>query len=337
MLGRNFKIVDSFLFSEVYEKELLLLKFILEDEGIDEWVLLENAYSFQGDYTGLHARNLIDSDERFNKFKHKITIISKNEKTQEIPKHQYLDSLSFQVEYWQRDFAHDYFLENYNEEDWIMVSDVDEMIDFSDHDRKNELYEKMNAAKEGLLKVPTKRYWYDFDNEYRVIIGNAMCNKKYLATNNKKLHHIRAENRSVLKKGWKNIIEFEYSSCYHPDHMLTKFYTSTHTGFTPNDLNQSLRCNHRPTREVQGTKPENNRKYFFETVELTPKNSPAYVRDNLSYYKINAIDKKYKVNRRTDYPELFTIQNYVGSFILNQAKWINKKLRILKMKLTNKK
>jgi len=63
MQDRDFKIVDSFLFSEVYETELLLLKFILENEGVDEWIILENSYSFQGNYTGLHAQKILDADD----------------------------------------------------------------------------------------------------------------------------------------------------------------------------------------------------------------------------------------------------------------------------------
>jgi len=336
MQDRDFKIVDSFLFSEVYETELLLLKFILENEGVDEWIILENSYSFQGNYTGLHAQKILDADDRFNPYKHKITIISKEEKTKELPKHQALDKFSFQVEYWQRDLANDYFLQKYSNEDWIMVSDVDEMIDFTDAARVSELNEKMKASKDGLLKIPTRRYWNDFDNEYRQIIGNAMCNKKYLVTNNKKLHDIRAENRKVLKKGWKNIIEFEYSSCYSPEHMLTKFYTSTHTGFTPTDLKQSLRCNHRPTREIVGAKPENTDKFFFETVLLTEKNSPKYVRDNLAFYKTNAVDVKYKQNRRVDYPELFTTLYYVKRFFNPLSEWLAKTIKRIKKRLSKK-
>ncbi len=228
MQVRNYKIVDSFLFSEVYEKELLLLKLILENDGVDEWVLLENAYSFQGDYTGLHAQKMLAGDERFYPYLNKIKIISKEEKTQVLPRHEFLDHLAFKVEYWQRNLAYEYFMENYAAEDWIMISDVDEMIDFTNNNRKMELYKQMNRAKNGLLVVPTKRYWYDFDNEYRPLIGNAMCNKAYLQNTGKKLHHIRKENRKVVKKGWKNLVQFEYSSCYECGLMLRKLRTHTH-------------------------------------------------------------------------------------------------------------
>lgn len=331
------KIVDSFLFSERYEKELLLLKLILEDEGVDEWLLLENAYSFQGDYTGLHAKNLIESDERFDKYRYKLTIISKEEKTEVLPKHVFLDHLSYKVEYWQRDLAYDYFIEKYNDEDWIIISDVDEIIDFTSKKRKKELYAKMNKSKNGLLKFPTKRFWYDFDNEYYPLIGNAMCKKRYLLESGKKLHEVRAENRRLLKENWKNIIAFEYSGCYPKEHILRKFYTSTHTGYTPNDLKQSLRCNQRPTSENASWKTGNNKYFFFETVKLTKRNSPEYVRQNLSFYKLNNIDANYRQNRRTDYPELFTMSYYIHQFMVVKKRWFNKKWKALNYKLNSKK
>lgn len=327
------KIVDSFLFSEVYEKELLLLKFILEDTGVDEWLLLENAYSFQGDYTGLHAKNLIDGDARFDQFKHKITIISKEEQTEVLPKHTFLDHLSYKIEYWQRDLAYDYFMQHYSNNDWIIISDVDEMIDFTSAARKNELLKRMKNAAEGLVKFPTKRFWYDFDNAYHYLIGNAMCSKNYLISSGKKLHHVRAENRKILYRGWKNIIAFEYSSCYDAGFILRKFYTSTHTGYTPGDLRSALRCNQRPTSENATWKTQNNRYFFFETVNLTEANSPAYVRENLLFYKTNSIDSNYKKNRRADYPELFTAAYYTKYFTGKLKTLFYKKLKAVKYKL----
>src|SRR4051812_43876751 len=71
------KIVDSFLFSEVFEKELLLIKFILEEPHVSEWLILENAYSFQGEYKGLHAETMINGDKRFLPYRDRITFITR--------------------------------------------------------------------------------------------------------------------------------------------------------------------------------------------------------------------------------------------------------------------
>ncbi len=330
----GFKIVDSFLFSEPYEKEVMLLKFMLEDQGIAEWIILENAYSFQGSYTGLHVRKIIDEDERFEPFRHKITIIEKEKKTKVLPKHEFLDSYSYEVECWQRDLAQPYFMEKYGEEDWIMVSDIDEMIDFTSVERKNELYEKMEGCG-GLLVVPTKRFWYDFDNEYKVLIGNAMCNKKYLLNENKSLHNIRKEYRRVISKTWRKIVAFEFSSCYKTDYIVQKFYTGLHTGFTENDLKQSLRCNHRPTRELASWKADNSPYWFFETVVLTENNSPKIIRDNLQKYKTNNVDINYRENRKKDYPELFSTSYFVKRWMKQKRYFLTKKLKAVRFKLAN--
>jgi hypothetical protein len=162
-----------------------------------------------------------------------------------------------------------------------------------------------------------------------------MCTKKYLTQTQKRLYQIRYENRKVLKQKWKNIIAFEYSSCYSKDHIIRKFYTGLHTGFTPNDLNQSLRCNHRPTRELATWKAENNEYWFFEVVKLNEKNSPEYVRGELKSYKTGLIDKNYKQNRKTDYPELFTTSYYLNRSVRAGKKWVNKKYKAARYKLRN--
>ena len=160
-----------------------------------------------------------------------------------------------------------------------------------------------------------------------------MCTKKYLTSTGKRLHQVRAESRRVISRGWKNIIAFEYSSCYDRESVLRKFYTGTHTRFTLNDLKQSLRCNHRPTREFANWKAENNRYWFFETVKLDERNSPDYVRKNLSQYKTNSVDKNYKRNRKTDYPELFKTSYHINQFISARSKWASKKYKALRYKI----
>ena len=329
MKDKDFKIVDSFLFSEPYEKELLLLKLQLEDSGIDEWLVLENSYTLQGERKGFHARKVLESDERFQPYLGKITIIEKEYENKLLPRHVMMDEFSFKAEHVQRDFGYEHFINKYSDEDWIMISDVDEMMDFTDNNRYNELISKMRSSNDGLLKVPTKRYWHDFDNEYRVLIGNAVCNKKYLLTHNKKLSQVRFENRCVLRKGWKNVIQFEYSSCYHKDFMLRKFYTSTHTGLSPEDLEKALLYNHRPVSPAYINKVRKDKKFFFETVQLTKDNSPTIVRENLGQYKTNAVNKNYRESRKQAYPKAFSKKVRVRNFFSDRLNFLKKKSRFL--------
>jgi hypothetical protein len=331
------KIIDSFLFSEAYERELLLLKFILEDRGVDEWIILENSYSFQGDYKGLQARKLIYSDNRFACYRNKIRFIEREEKTKVLPKHQMLDEESYKVEFWQRDLAQDYFLEHYSEDDWIMISDVDEMIDFTDTGRSRELFKRMQISTEGVLNIPIKRFWYDFDNEYKVLLWRPLCNKRYLLYTGKKLHEVRSDSFKRKEKNWKNIIGFEYSSCYDREFILRKFYTSTHTGLGAEDLQTSLRYNHRPVSLSYINKVRKDKKFFFETVPLTGYNSPAIVRENLAVYKTNAIDKNYKRNRKEAYPEAFSIKGYMTAFFSDHINLLKKKFRFLMRRMGTEK
>jgi hypothetical protein len=68
-------IIDSFCFFESYQTDMLLVKFNVEDEGVDQWVITENTYSMRGEYKGTHQlRNILATDERFEKFLPKIKL-----------------------------------------------------------------------------------------------------------------------------------------------------------------------------------------------------------------------------------------------------------------------
>lgn len=329
------KIVDSFLFSEPYEKELLLLKLILEADGVDEWILIENAYTFQGDYKGLFANEILNNDARFKPFLHKIKVLSSETEFSKLPKNEVLDDEAFKVEFWQRDLAHQYFIDNYDDEDWIIISDADESLDFTEPLRKNELTDRMKNAAEGILHVSTKRYWFDFDNEYKPLYGIPMCTKKYLQTNNQKLHHVRVAYHADLKMKWNNIIGFEYSSCFNINEILRKLSTYSHMAVKVEELQQALRCNHRPVLKIRNMKIKNNQRFFFEKIILTPENSPKYVRDNIEKLRTGNINPNYKENRKIDYPHLFTIQyklsEFSNSIFLKTTMYLRQFFRILKL------
>lgn len=333
-----FKIVDSFLFSEVFEKELLLLKFILEESYVSEWIILENAYSFQGEFKGLQAQKLLQEDERFLPFAHRIKIISQEMRPDVLNKKYVLDDEAFKVEFWQRDLAHDYFIENYSLQDWMIISDVDEAIDFTDASRSGELLARMKGQHDGVLHVATRRYWFDFDNEYKIMYGIPMCTKQHLVSTGKKLHDVRVDYHGELKMHWDNIIGFEYSSCFNIDHIMRKLETGSHMGYEKQHLVKSLYCNHRTISEKRKRKLTPDAKCFFETITLNEKNSPAYVRENLPLLKTNNIHANYKQNRQTEYPYLFSGKYIVQEFLKHAVKKVKRfarnvihRVRVLKL------
>lgn len=336
------KIVDAFLFSEAHEKELLLLKFILSDKHIDEWVICENAYSHQGDYTGLVARSIIEGDERFAPYRHKITVIERSRQFEIVDKTKVQDEIAFKCENWQRNLAYDYFIEKYGDDDWIILNDVDEMVDFTDEDRTNEFFSHLNNATEkGLLKLPRLRFWYDFDNMFLTPRSSIMCTKRFLITNpGLTFALMRKEYASGGGvTGWKHNIVFEYSSCFKIEDIVRKLDTNPHTGISKKVLLQALRCNHITLPQVKNHRKtlKPTPRFFFETVELTAANSPLYVRQNLASLKTNVVDKNYQANRRADYPHFYTPYfKYVDAaktFATAQKKFFSKKFSLLLRRL----
>ncbi len=331
------KIIDSFLFSDAYEKELLLIKFILEAPYINEWIILENAYSFQGEYKGLNAADLINDDERFLPYKDRITFITKEMEPEVLNKEIVQDEKAFRVEFWQRDLAHDYFINKYDEDDWIIISDVDEALDFTDDDRCKELFGRMADDALGMLHVSTKRYWFDFDNEYKILYGIPMCTKKYLLSTRKKLHNVRFDYHADLKMTWNCIIGFEYSSCFKADNIIHKLETGSHMGFSIENLQEALFCNHRIISEERKITLKPTDKFFLDTISLTAANSPRYVRENLASLKTHNIHPGYKENRYQAYPHFYSGFYHFNEMINEKRMFMKKKFRNLLIKLRLKK
>jgi len=334
------KLIEAFLFSELHEKDLLLLKFKLSNGLIDEWLICENAYSHQGDYTGLIARNLIENDDAFKEYRHKVKYIEGNRQFDIIDKTKKQDSLAFKCENWQRELGYDFFIKNYADEDCILIHDVDEMCGFTDKNRADEFFQKLKEIKhKGMMRIPRLRFWYDFDNKFDQLYGSVVCSKAFLLKNpHLTFSELRRLYTSQPDSGWENIIVFEYSSCYHLDALMRKMDTNPHTGVNMQALNQALRCNHRTLTLFDLPKRlKPTKKFFFEKVTLDDTNSTQYVRENLQHLKTNIVDENYRNNRKKDYPHFYTlkyrlIDNNIDSFNKGQKKFL-KKFRLLTRRL----
>lgn len=326
-------LAEAFLFSEEYERELLFLKFFLGNGYIDEWIVCENAYSHQGDFKGHVARKIVETDDRFKPFLNKITFLEGSKQFDVIDKTKREDNRAFICENWQRGQAYDYFLNKYNDNDWLILHDVDETIDFTDTKRKEEFFARLEEAKNsGFLNVPRRRYWYDFDNEYGILYGSPLCTKWYIKANAPKtLSRLRDDIAATPLNGWQNIIAFEYSSCFDADYILRKLQTTAHTGYTEEQLKQSLRCNHRIVSKTFNEQLRPTPKFYFNTVTLNEQNSPLYVRQNLQQLKTNNIDANYVENRKQEYPEFHLLipsaLTQLKFFAQDKFKWFKRKYR----------
>ena len=295
------KIVDTFPFSEIHETDLLWLKLNLGKDIVNEWVIVENDYTFQGEYKGFCAEETINSSKRFSEFKDKITILqgsyqsgSKNENLKG-------DQLALKAEEYTRELARDHIIASYEEEDVVIISDVDEMPDFNDPDRREKMVNSFELMGD-IVRLPRVRFWYDYDNLWYAKRATPAIKVKHLLKPNT-LAHIRRNNIDYSDSQFRNsILVFEYSFCFDLDGIIRKYDTFGHVGTRKQDILLGLKCNTLVnSRDVHDYSPY----YWLEKVKLDKSNSPKFVRDNYSTLKTESVDVNYKTNRKIHYPKIF--------------------------------
>lgn len=325
------------MFSEEFEADLLYMNLLLSDSLVDQWIISENEYSHQGDFKGLHLKKIIDRDERFKQFRQKITVLEGNRLFHKIDKNLFQDKLSFECENWQRSLAYTHFMEHFDDEDWILIHDIDEMPDFSHLAGRNEFLKKAENAKNEMLLLPRMRYVFDFDNRYLPLYSTVACRKLYLKRYPiVTLSHLREKYNNVVDTTWKHFKVFEYSSCYHINHIIRKLDTNAHTHFKSEDLAVALKHNHRLIKPYNLKFLRPNEIFFFEKVELNETNSPKWVRENLHKIKTDNVDQNYERNRRTTYPQFYDHRYIILRFAdyrKNAMRMFQRKTKYLKIKL----
>lgn len=319
------KIVDTFLFSEPHEKESLLIKLILGGEFITEWIIVENEYTFQGEYKGVFAREVIENDERFAPFRSRIHIISASMKHPPIDySRQDVDTQGMDSERRQRSLAQAYILNKYPDDTWVLLSDADEALDLTSHpDNLFFLEAKLQTAHKGMVQVPRRRFWYDFDNLWNAVRATPIVTVARLrqATGDMGMGLLRSDHIGAVPE-WERTLVFEYSYCYQKEYILRKYQTFPHGGYTEQEIMQTMRCNHIPISSFRGSKIDLHRDLWMEKVALTESNSPAYVREHLEDLRTHVVDADYEQNRKQDYPYLYTIKHRTSHFFKYMAKKI---------------
>jgi hypothetical protein len=290
MLSDGRRIVDSFLFSEPHELDVLLCKLHAEDPRVDEWVAVEGAYTFRGEHKGLCLRKHLEEDERFAPFRHKFTVVEQREnmlRKGPCEKH------FFEVEFASRELSREYILSKYGPRDLVTCSDVDEMLDFSDEDRCQRLdnFITETAARNQIAWVGMRKCWYDFDN--------FSDERKWfplgpISRVRDEWRQRQAANLARPLDAGANPLAFEYSYCFSRDAIVRKLSTFSHDGFTTADVDRALAGNYWVKSDLlgqrRGDRPEDN----FWTEPLTEKNSTRYVRENISWLKTWNTQRKEK-------------------------------------------
>ena len=285
MLSDGRKVVDSFLFSEPHEKEILLAKFHAGADGIDEFVAIEGAYTFRGEYKGLYLQNILDTDERFAPFRHKVTVLSCRESMLVGPA---CEREFFNVEFASRELSRAYILSKYSDRDFVTCTDVDEMLDFSDPRRAKHIDRILleAAGQNKIAWIAMLKFWYDFDNASRerkfYPLGPISIVKGNWRQRQAPSHIVHVAHQPK----W---LAFEYSFCFSREAIYRKLCTFSHDGYTMADVDRALAGNHWVKSESLGQKAGDRPEDFFTKQELNKDNSPPYVLENISWLKTHVV------------------------------------------------
>jgi beta-1,4-mannosyl-glycoprotein beta-1,4-N-acetylglucosaminyltransferase len=170
------KIIDCFTFFD--EEMLLEIRLNTLDKFVDKFIIVESAYTHSG-----KEKKLIFDINKYPEFKKKINYIIVNDLPQGLEQIRKDDS-NFEITYkeimnalrrenFQRN-AINQGLANVDDNDWIIISDLDEIPDLSTIN--------FNFINKKIIFFKQKVFYYKFNLELKTLrwIGSKACKKKYL-------------------------------------------------------------------------------------------------------------------------------------------------------------
>ncbi len=329
LIGEKMKIIDSFMFSEPYEESLLLLKLQMENDVINQWIIIEGCYSFQGEYKGLYLRDMLENNNIFLPYKDRIKVLEITKNFNELYLmspleylNRYLNTVipfqfrnsfvslseeaAFFAEKMQRDVAIDYILKNFNDNDILILTDVDEMLDVTTQKNKDDFFNIFKRYDSQILchKLRRKIFIYDFDNlcyrkRYIPMISIRMVKKikskirKNVAQYIK--HHLVWQGMEQIHIGEELFYEFTY--CFDRSNILRKTKTFAHTGRGELDIERALLCNH-SFKDISKINQDYllNKENWFEKVDINLE-LPAIIIDNFNILRTRSVAENYKEMR----------------------------------------
>ena len=170
------KIIDCFMFFD--EEMLLELRLNTLDKFVDKFVIVESAYTHSG-----KEKKLIFDINKYPKFKEKIDYIivrdlphgieqiGKDDSNLEITNKEIMNAL--RRENFQRNTIKQGLI-NANDNDWIIISDLDEIPDLSNIN--------FNSINKKIIFFKQKVFYYKLNLELKTLrwIGSKACKKRYL-------------------------------------------------------------------------------------------------------------------------------------------------------------
>lgn len=321
-------VIDTFLFSEPHEADILLAKLSVEQDLVDRWVAVENAYTIKGEWKGVGLQALLVDDRRFDPFLDRLDVVSietdftsgfrptkaeqARRRARSVLSHVHAGSAGalrayaerpyFYAEAAQRDAALPYVLEAAAGTDALVcVSDVDEMVDGSDPGRRD-VVRRAITADTPVVHLDRRRFAYDFDN---VVLGGfrsvPAVRTSALLSGRASLGQVRLVPQGVVAGPMP--VAFEYSYCYGAEGLRRKLATFTHLDPGGGVVDQALMFNHQLKLAAPGAIPHYS--YWHEQVPPEVAGHPLYILENMDRLRTGAVNPDYRQARRRAFPQVF--------------------------------
>jgi len=256
------KIYDCFMYNN--EKLILDLRLDYLDKYIEKFIIVESKYDHQGNL----KKNFFKIED-FLKYKKKII-------------HLYIEQFPLNISNWEREkYQRNHILnalENLSDEDFIMISDADEIPNL-------ENLNEISKYKYTVFKQKNLSYKFNLLNKtFPDWFGTRMCKKKYLK-NPQWLREQKIRKFSFLrffKINW-NIIDnggWHFSFLMKPNEIQNKIKSYAHSEFNVDEFTNLKKIE----KKIENNEDIFERNQYYEKVEID-ESYPDYIKNNFKQLK----------------------------------------------------
>jgi hypothetical protein len=314
------KLYCTFLFSDAAEWELFVAKILSEQNLVEHWFVVDGEYNFKGEYIGLKAKNLLLNEPRLVDYRSRITIIEnkdnffvnerhsarpsftdflRNLRNGALGKTLQKEKIYFSVEKRTRDLATSSVLGICRDSDWLLITDVDEILD-TYGPRGKYISEKLAKVSGKFLRVLRVRYVFDFDNldpqiKFCPIIQIALLRGNQYS----KISDFRFRQDGLILT-LKPLV-FEYSYCFSMNAIKRKLQNFAHVAPDKDMFSAALRLNHHFIQPGMNTA---NRIWLDQSAPELEFHA-IYIVENLAKLRTGNVNPNHKEARKKEFPQLF--------------------------------
>ena len=301
-------LIDTFLYNEPGELELLIAKLATEDcDELIYWIIVENQYSFQGINKGHTFLEICRKESRLDLYKKKIIYVpvcippsgaadfSLGHIGSSSKPGTYVNELTkraFAVEHKQRMSAFESISKLAQDNTSVIVSDIDEMVDLSDAYKKDFLFCFLRQN-HGRCMIQRYKYQYDIDNAWPTSHQRWLniINAEYIKTDSTTLAKARSLLLPICRYPFSELA-YEYSYVFSKETIYRKLNSFSHVdNYNKFHVDRALLLNTKIYTKIP------NNPILFEKVKLSLSNSPMYVLDNIGLLSTGIVSRYYKAAR----------------------------------------